>query len=624
MIPTSLFKLLFVIAAFAVPLSAIPSSGSAQDMMKSTSMVMHGTAKYKDGFAHFDYVNPDAPKGGTLKQHAIGTFDTLNPFIVKGTPAPGFAILGNGLLYDSLMVQSSDEAFSMYCLLCESVERPADNTSITFNLRSNARWHDGKPITTDDVIWSFNAMIEHGRPFYKAYFGDVETVTAESKTRLTFTFKHGDNAELPLILGQLTILPKHYWEAEINDFTSTTLTPPLGSGPYKIGVVSPGRSLSYERVPDYWAKDLPVSKGKYNFDTIAFEYFRDANVALEAFFAGQYDVREENTAKLWATAYDVPQVKNGDIVKSEVAHKRPQGVQGFIYNTRRPVFADPKVREALAYAFDFEWSNKQFAFGAYKRSNSYFANSELASSGLPSGTELDILNALKAEFPNDIPARVFTQEYKAPTADGSGNARANLRKAAQLLDDAGWVSGEDGVRSKDGVTLEFEILESNPQFERWTLPFIKNLKRLGVQASFRVIDSAQYTNRIQDFDFDMTVSSIGQSSSPGNEQREYWGSGKADVKGSRNTMGIQNPAIDALIEKLIKAEDRKDLVAHTKALDRLLLWGHYLIPQWHIDHWRLAWDVGLQHPETLSHISPLITSTWWRTPTPNETQSDAQ
>ncbi|MBP7721268.1 MAG: ABC transporter substrate-binding protein [Alphaproteobacteria bacterium] len=595
-------------AGMTILLSFISFTAHAQEPVTPVAaLTMHGTPKYGPGFTHMDYTNPSAPKGGTLRLHAIGTFDSLNPFIIKGTPAAGMLFLGQSLIYDSLMDQSTDEPFSMYCLICETVELPKDNKSITFNLRKEAKWHDGVPVTADDVVWSFNAFMEKGSPFFKAYYDDVQEVVAETPTRVTFKFKHGDNSELPLILSQISILPKHYWTAEGRDFGASSLVPPLGGGAYKVGKVAAGRSIEYVRVPDYWGKDLPLNKGKFNFDRITYDYYRDSDVALEAFLAGEYDVRDENTAKLWAESYNVPQVKDGRIIKAEIPHKRPAGMQGFIYNTRRPVFADKKVREALAYAFDFEWSNKQFAFGSYKRSRSYFSNSELASAGLPSGKELEILEKYRGKIPDEV----FTTEYNPPKSDGSGNNRAGLAKAKEILDAAGWPMGPDGIRAKNGVKLEFEIIDSNPQFERWTLPFISNLKKLGIKASFRTVDPAQYQNRMSEFDYDMTVMSIGQSDSPGNEQRDFWATSKAEMPGSRNYMGVKDPVVDEIVEDLIKAKSREDLVAYSHALDRVLQWNFYLIPHWHIDHWRLVWWNKLERPAKLSDLTPGITDTWW-------------
>jgi microcin C transport system substrate-binding protein len=586
-----------------------PQSGPTATPEKAVAM--HGTVKFKDGLTPFDYTNPDAPKGGTLKLNDIGTFDSLNPFIIKGTPASGLIPLGQSFIYDSLMEQSTDEPFTMYGLLAESIERPKDNSWVAFNLRPEAKWADGVPVSANDVVWTFRQLINIGAPFYKAYYGDVKAVEATSEKRVRFIFSHNDNAELPLILSQLPILPKHHWEEEGKgrNLANTTLESPLGNGPYKIGKVVAGRSIEYVRDPNYWGKDLPINKGRFNFDRISVDYYKDTNVALEAFFAGEYDYRLENTAKLWHTAYNAPAVKDGRIIKEEVKHGRPAGMQGFIYNTRRPVFADKEVRKALAHAFDFEWSNKQFAYGEYTRTDSYFDNSELAApAGPPTGAELKILEAYRGKIPDEV----FTTRYAPPKNDGSGNMRENLRIAAKTLDDAGWKLGADGIRANaKGEKLKFEIIDSNPMFERWILPFIANLKKIGVQASFRVLDPAQYQNRMNDFDFDMTVLPIGQSDSPGNEQRDFWGSDKADIPGSRNYIGIKDKVVDELIEKLIRAKSREELVTLTQALDRVLLAGYYVIPQWHTDHFNLAYWKKLERPKTLSPLTPGVSDTWW-------------
>ena len=567
------------------------------------SMSLYGDIKYPKNFTHFSYVNPDAPKGGALKLSAIGSFDNLNPYIIKGESADGVDALTN----ISLMTQSYDEPFSMYAQLAESVERADDNSSITFNINPKAVWDDGEKITAEDVVWTFNTLQKDGAPFYRAYYADVATVKSESKTRVTFSFKTKDNRELPLIIAQMPILPKHYW---INkNFAETTLTPPVAGGPYKISNVIAGRSIEFARNQNWWGNDLPANKGRYNFDKITYSYYRDQNVALEAFFAGEFDLQQENVAKLWATAYTAPPIKDGRIIKQEIENTRPSGLQGFIYNLRRPVFQDIAVRKALAYAFDFDWENKQFAFGAYKRTRSYFENSELAATGLPSDKELAQLIPLK----DKIPAEVFTEIYNPPSTDGSGNNRANLKTASNILDAAGYKLGTDGIRvhEKTGVRLSFEFIDANPAFERWILPFTQNLKRIGVECKFRVLDSTQYINRMQKFDFDMTTSVFGQSDSPGNEQREYWTSTKADIVGSRNYIGIQNPAIDTLVDTLISSQTREDLVASTRSLDRVLQWNYYSIPNWFYNKWRLAWWSHLQHPEKLSGMTPAILDTWW-------------
>lgn len=593
----------------ALLLSFVSPAFAQETVTPQPSIAMHGTLKYKPDFTHFDFTNPDAPKGGTLKLHSIGTFDSLNPFVVKGTTAAGMAFLGQSMIYDSLMEQSYDEPFSMYGLLAETIERPADNSWVAFNLRPEAKWADGKPVTAEDVVWTFNTVMEKGAPFFKAYYGDVTKVEATSPTRVKFTFGHNDNAELPLILSQLSILPKHYWTADKRDFGNAALATPLGNGPYKMGTVVPGRSVEYVRDETYWGKDLPVNKGRHNFARVTYDYYKDSNVALEAFFAGEYDFRTENTAKLWATSYDTPQVKSGNIVKEEIPHTRPQGMQGFLYNTRKAVFADKDVRKALDYVFDFEWSNKQFAYDSYKRTNSYFENSDLAApDGPPTGRELEILEKYRGKIPDEV----FTARYQAPKTKGDGNNRDNLRTAMQILDAAGYKVGKDGIRVNDkGQRLSFEIIDSNPMFERWVLPFIGNLKKIGVHATFRVLDPAQYQNRMTNYDFDMTIGSIAQSDSPGNEQRDFWGTEKADIPGSRNYIGVKDPVVDEIIEMIITAPDRAELVARTHALDRVLLAGYYVIPQWHTDNWRVAYWKKLGRPSTLSGLTPAVADTWW-------------
>jgi microcin C transport system substrate-binding protein len=578
-------------------------SFSAMAGTPKPAMSLYGDLKYPADFKHFAYVNPDAPKGGELKLSSIGSFDNLNPYIIKGEQAEGMDALTNV----SLMTQSYDEAFSMYSLLAETVELADDHSSITFNLNPKAVWDDGKPITAADVVWTFNTLVKDGAPFYRAYYADVASVTADGTEKVTFTFKTKENRELPMIIAQMPILPKHYWADK--KFSETTLTPPVASGPYKVSKVDAGRSIEFTRNKDWWGNNLPTNKGRYNFDKISYSYFRDQNVALEAFFAGQFDFQQENIAKLWQTAYTAPPVNDGRIIKKEIENTRPVGMQGFLYNTRRPIFQDVAVRQALAYAFDFDWENKQFAFGSYKRTRSYFENSELAATGLPSTKELALLEPLK----DKVPANVFTTAYNPPSTDGSGNNRANLKAASEILDAAGYKLGKDGIRvhDKTGVRLSFEFMESNPAFERWILPFSQNLKRIGVECKFRVLDSTQYINRMQKFDFDMTTSVIPQSDSPGNEQREFWTSAKADIMGSRNYIGIQNPAVDVLVDKLIASGTREDLVASSRALDRVLQWNYYVIPNWFYNKWRLAWWEKLEHPEKLSGMTPAVLDTWW-------------
>ncbi len=577
------------------------------------AVALHGTPKYGPDFTHLDFVNPDAPKGGTLKQHVVGTFDSLNPFIVKGEPAAGMSFIRSGLLYESLMQNSWDEPFTLYGVLAKDITIADDKSWVRFTLRDEANWHDGVTITAADVIWTFETLREKGQPFFKAYWGDVAEVVALSDKSVEFKFKVKGNSELPLIVAEMSVLPKHYWTAEGREFGETSLTPPLGSGPYKIGKVDAGRSIEYVRHGDWWGKDLAFFRGMNNFDRIVFDYYRDDNVAHEAFLSGDYDIKMENIAKMWKDGYKVPEERAKRLNKEEIHNSRPAGMQAFVYNIRRPLFQHVKVREALSYGFDFEWSNKQFAGGDYVRTQSFFDNSELASKDLPSEGELALLEPHK----DNIPARVFTETYTAPVTDGTGNVRTNLRAGIKLLEEAGYTElGGNGIRYKvleDGShqKLEFEILHFSATFERWVLPFVKNLRRMGMEANFRVVDPAAFQRRLNEFDFDMMIGGFGQSSSPGNEQLEFWGSEKADIQGSRNYIGIKDPVIDEMIKGIIHAESREDLVTKTRAMDRVLLAHHYVIPMWHYPYWRIAYWDHIQRPETLSGISPMITQTWW-------------
>jgi len=580
--------------------SLLVTFSSAQAAEPVHALAIYGAPKYAADYKHFDYVNPDAPKGGTLRMAAIGTFDSLNPYIVKGVAASEV-----GFIYQSLLSGSSDEAFTEYGDLAQSVEMPEDRSGVTFNLRPEAKWNDGKQVTADDVVWSYDTLMKHGAPFYAAYYADVESVKAASPTRVVFKFKRAGNRELPLIVGQLPILPKHYWADK--DFEETSLVPPLGNGPYKITKVDAGKSITLTRVKDWWGENLPINKGRYNFDTITVDYYRDATVALEALFANRYDLRQENIAKVWATGYDAPPVKDGRIKKEEIKNGLPAGMQAFVMNVRRPVFADRNVRKALQYAFDFEWANRSLAHNAYTRNDSFFENSEFASSGVPQGKELALLNGFKDQLPPEL----FTEEFKNPVTDGQGDARDNLRTAMQILDNAGWTVGADGIRAKDGVKLQFEIIENQPEFERWVLPFIRNLRRIGIIANFRVVDTAQMVQRLNDFDFDMTVSGFGQSNSPGNEQREFWGSDKANAPGSRNIIGIKNPVVDVLVDKIATANTKEDLLASVRALDRVLLWNYYVIPQWYTGVWKVAYWDKFGRPEKQAPYAIGISDTWW-------------
>jgi microcin C transport system substrate-binding protein len=576
-----------------------PNGPATSGVAPRAAIAMHGTPKYGPDFKHFDYVNPNAPKGGDVRLYALGTFDSLNPFIIKGQPPAGI-----GFLFETLLVSSADEPFTEYGLIAETIETPEDRSWVIFNLRPQARFHDGSPITADDVIFSFNTLREKGAPFYRFYYNSVDKVEKLGERRVRFAFKPGDNRELPLIVGQMPILSQKYWTGK--DFAQTTLEAPLGSGAYKVESFEPGRFIRYIRNKDHWARDLPVVRGLYNFETIRYDFYRDATVALEAFKAGEYDFRLENQAKNWATGYDFPAVQSGQVIKMQFEHDRPAGMQGFVFNTRRETFKDPRVRQALAYAFDFEWTNKNLFYGQYTRSKSYFANSDLASSGLPTGHELELLEP----FRDKLPAEVFTKTYTPPVTDGSGNPRDNLRAAAQMLRQAGWVVKDGKLVDAKGKAFAFEILLDQPVWERISLPFVKNLEKLGIAATVRTVDTPQYKNRIDAFDFDMIVGVWGQSDSPGNEQMEFWGSASAKENGSRNTAGVSDPVIDALIDKVIAAPDREKLVERTRALDRVLLWHHYVIPHWHIGYDRVAYWSKFGRPDKVPSQGVQFNS-WW-------------
>jgi len=574
-------------------------SASAMAAPAAHGIAMHGDLKYPADFTHFDYTNPDAPKGGKVRLSALGSFDSLNSHILKGRPASSL-----GLLFDTLTDNSEDEAFSQYGLIAESMEVPEDRRWIIFNLRPQARFHDGSPVTADDVKFSLEILKSKGHPFYRSYFGSVGKVEVLGKHRVKFSFEGGENREMPLIIGQMPILPKDWWANR--EFDETTLDFPLGSGPYRIKEIDPGRSITYERVKDYWGRDLPVNKGRYNFDEIRIDYYRDATVALEAFKAGEFDFNQENVAKNWATAYDIPALHNGQIIKEGIAHEQGTGMQGFVFNTRRPMFSDPRVREALGLLFDFEWTNKTLFYDAYTRSNSYFSNTELASSGLPQGEELAILE----RYRDQLPAELFIKPFTLPVTNGDGNIRPNLRQALGLLKQAGWQLKDKKLVDRDGQPMTFEILLVQPTFERVVLPYTRNLEKLGIEVSVRTVDTSQYKNRLDQFDFDMVVGSFGQSLSPGNEQRDFWSSRVADEQGSRNLMGIKNPVIDDLIELVIAAPDRASLVARTRALDRALLWHHYVIPNWHIAQHRIVYWNKFGHPKIAPRYA-LGFYTWW-------------
>jgi len=591
---------------FALVLAVLWPAGNAMAQADDTVIIahgiaMHGDLKYPADFTHFEYANPAAPKGGSVVLSGRGTFDSFNPFIPKGD-----AEANVGLIYDTLLANASDEPFSEYGLVAEKVEYPENRSWIIFHLNPKARFHDGTPVRASDVVFSFRTLIEKGQPAYRAYYADVADVEALDDQRVKFTSRTTKNRELIMIVGQIQIFPEHFWKAR--EFDVANLDIPLGSGPYRIKSFDQGKTVVYERVKDYWAADLPVRKGQFNFDTVTVEYYRDDTVMQEAFKNGRYDFREENSSKRWSTEYVGAQFDSGQIAKEEIEHQNPTGMQAFIMNTRRPLFQDARVREALDYAFDFEWTNKQLFYGAYKRTNSFFSNSDLAATGLPSGKEL----ALLEPYRDDLPKALFTQEYRSPETDGSGRSRENTRKAIELLKSAGWeYKGTTLVNTATGEPFKFEILLYSKDFERIVLPFIKNLKKLGIDASARIVDTTNYIRILREFDFDMIIGGFGQSNSPGNEQRDYWYSRFADHKASKNYIGVKDPIVDALVDKIISAQSRDDLVAACRALDRVLLWNHYVIPQWYINTHRIAYWNKFSHPEIAPKYGDVGFWTWW-------------
>jgi microcin C transport system substrate-binding protein len=591
-------KRLLVAAALLASFSA-----QAQEVKPVHGVAMHGGVKYAEGFKHFDYVNPDAPKGGEVRLAQIGTFDSLNPFIVKGIPPTDI-----GLLFSTLLTASADEPFSEYGYVAESIEMPADRKWVAFNLRSIAKFHDGKPINAEDVVFSFTTLKAKGAPFYRLYYAGVTKAEALSPLKVKFTFgATGEvNRELPLIVGQMPILSKAYWSKK--KFEETSLEAPNGSGPYRVESVESGRSIVYKLDETFWGRDLPVMKGRHNFKRIRIDVYRDATVALEALKAGEYDLRAENESKKWATEYkDAPAVKSGLMKAETLPNQRPVGMQGFVMNLRKPLFQDRKLREALSLAFDFEWSNKNLFYGQYTRTNSYFANSDLQAKGLPTPGEMKLLEPFK----DKLPAEVFSKEFKAPVTNGDGNPRENLRAALELLKQAGWVIKDRKlVNERTGQPLAFEILLSSPAFERVALPYVENLKKLGAEVSVRTLDTAQYKSRMDAFDFDMTVDIWGASESPGNELRDFYGSHAAEMRGSRNTIGLKDPAVDALIDRVISAPDREGLVDAVHALDRVMTWGHYVVPHWHIAYDRVAYWDKFGQPKTIPRQGYQFDA-WW-------------
>lgn len=588
------------------------SSPASATITESHGYAQFGTLKYPARFTHFDWVNPQAPKGGTLRVMAFGTFDTVNPYTFKGTSpvtTANFLQYGINELNEPLMVgtgqysPSGDEPASSYGLIAQSVEYSEDRSWVVFNLRPEARFHDGAPVTAYDVAFSYRTLLKDGHPLYRTALQEVLRVDILNKQRIRFVFKRSGNPLLILRLGELPVLPQHYWKDR--DFKATTFEPPLGSGPYRITSVTPGRQLIFERVKDYWGKDLPVNRGKYNFDRMDVEFYRDSDVAFEAFKAGEFDIYIEHQAKNWVNGYNFPAVRRGEVIKVQIPHQIPTQTQGLFMNSRRATFADVRTREALGLMFDFEWTNRALFSDAYKRTGSYYPNSEFSASGLPVGHEWLMLKPYKEQ----LPARLFTEPFTLPKTDGRGIPRETMRKALALLAEAGWNLHGQRLQDKDGQPLRFELLLVNPSLERLYQPYIENLNSIGIDARLRTVDRAQYKQRLDQFDFDMISMTLGQTLSPGLEQWQYFHSSQVNVKGSKNYAGIANPVVDHLLEQLLAARTRDEQVAAGKALDRVLLWQHYSIPNWYLNYHRLAYRNRLAFVTTPPYTLGL--SAWW-------------
>jgi microcin C transport system substrate-binding protein len=594
-------------ALFCLLVIGGPAASAADDTTRHYAISLIDKPRHPAGFTHFDWVNANATKGGRVRQWVMGTYDTLNRYPDnKGRPAAAV-----DLIYDRLMVSSPDEPATAYAHIAEWVSYPEDYSSATVRLRPEARFHDGKPITADDVLFSLSALKKVSQ-FYGSYYKNVTSAEKTGDHEVTFRFDVKGNRELPMIICELPILPKHYWQGtgangEPRDLGKSTLEPPLGSGPYRIKEIDAGRSITFERVKDWWAKDLPASKGQWNFDELKFVYYLNKISAFEDFKAGNLEYWNENSAKDWATQFDFDAVKRGMVKREEFPIQRVQSMQAFVLNLRRPQFQDVRVREAFNLAFNFEWINKNLFYEQYVRTDSYFGNTDLQAKGLPEGRELEILK----EIADNVPREVFTTEYKNPVNATPEEARKNLSHATKLLAEAGWKVKDGVLTNAAGTQLSAEFLLVQPDFERIVLPYKNILEKLGIKASVRTVDTSQYQRRHDTFDFDIIVTTFGQSLSPGNEQRDFWGSAAAGKEGSHNLIGIKSPAIDTLIEKIVLAKDRADLAAATRALDRVLMWNHFVVPQWRAPTDRMAiWNM-FGRPEKLPSQTPAFLQVWW-------------
>jgi microcin C transport system substrate-binding protein len=598
----SLWRVLGFGLVFSFTFSA---SGFSQARIElSHALALHGQPALSTGFTHFPFVNPNAPIGGHLRLDSTGTFDSLNPFISKGIPAEGIS-----RIYDSLTAASPDEPFSRYGLLAERIERdPNDASWVIYQLRPEARFSDGTPVRATDVVETFRLIQDQGAPAYKAYFADIKRVQALTPLRVRFDFRSNHNRELPLIVGEMSILPKHYWQGRA--FDKSSLEIPIGSGPYTVASIDPGRRITYARNPSYWGWKLPVNRGLHNFKSISYRYYRDGSVAFEAFKADQYDIRLENKAKTWATEYNFPAVQSGRVIKLEQQHENPSGMQGFLFNTRRSPLNDIRIREAISLAFDFEWSNRALFYQAYKRTSSYFDNSALAATGLPSQAEQRLLKPFK----NQLSSQAFGQAVMPPISQGDGYNRDNLIAAQKLLKQAGWRVQQGQLINAKGEPLRLEMLLVQPEFERITQPFKRNLARLGITLDIRILDAAQYVERLRQFDFDLTVGGFPASSSPGNELWSFWSSTAATTPGSRNLTGLKSAAVDSLIAQVTRAQDRSELVTAVRALDRVLRSQHLVVPHYHTPVYRIAAWNRFGRPERPPRFGDGIDSWWFNSP----------
>jgi microcin C transport system substrate-binding protein len=574
----------------------LPAWADDGPVTRSNAIAILGKPALPPDFPYFPYVDPNAPKGGEVTLASIGSFDGFNPFILRGTAdahsvspwvtLPGGAGSGSsvGHVWESLLTPSANEIASGYGHLAQTIEMPADKLWVAFEIRPQAHFSDGTPVTADDVAWTYRTLLEKGRPSFRIQFADVKDVVVESPSRVVFHFKSAENRDLPMLVGGLPVLPKHFFAGR--DFSAPLTDAPIGSGPYRISSFELGRSITFTRNPDWWAKDMPTGRGTNNFDRVRIEYFRDSTVAMQAFKAGEIDLRSENISKNWATAYDFPAVNDGQVIKDDFPHHLPTGMQGYAMNTRRTIFADPRVRQAIAWVFDFQWTNKNLFYGAYSRTTSYFENSDLASSGVPQGNELKLLEPYRSELPPDL----FTKPFTLPVTDGSGNNRQELLYALHLLEQAGWKVKQRKLIGPNGEPMSFTILLDDPSLERVALPYVQSLQKLGMDVRVRTVDPAQYQHLTDNFDFDMTMQVYPESDIPGNELRDYWSCASAKAQGSMNLPGVCDPAVDALIEKIVAAQDRDTLNTAGRALDRVLLWRWYMVPNWdnrifHIAHW---------------------------------------